>query len=70
MGIFFSMFFVPMINIKSNFKILNETQTEYRSDEGCKLQRVLNVDRTTPKMITLYCINVRCILNALNKLFQ
>ena len=39
------------------------------------LERVLNVDRTTPKMITLYCTKYKCtmyikLLNALNKLFQ
>ena len=38
----------------------------------CKLQRVLNVDRTAPKMITLYCAKYKCtmyikLLNALNK---
>ena len=36
---------------------------------------LLNVDRTTPKMITLYCIKYKCtmyikLLNPLNKLFQ
>ena len=35
----------------------------------------LNVDRTTLKMITLYCTKYKCtmyikLLNALNKLFQ
>ena len=59
----FQCFLYQCLTFKSNFKIINETQTEYRSDEGCKLQPVLNVDRTTPKMITLYCTNVQCILN-------
>ena len=36
---------------------------------------VLNVDRTTPKMIMLHCTKFKCtmyikLLNALNKLFQ
>ena len=37
-----------------------------------KLQRVLNVDRTTPKMIALYCAKYKCtmyikLLKSLNK---
>ena len=72
-------FLYQCLTFKFNFKILNKTQTEYLSDEefriGCKMQRVLNVDRTTPNMITLYCTKYKCtmynkLLNASNKLFQ
>ena len=56
-------------------KLNTDRMRDISNHDASKLQRVLNVDRTKPKMITLYCTKYKCttyikLLNALNELFQ
>ena len=73
------MFLYQCLTFKSNFKILNETNW-ILIGWGTYLTMMqvatrFDVNRTTPKMLKLYCAKYRCtmyikLLNALNKLFQ
>ena len=55
-------------------KLNTDRMRDISNHDAIKLQRVLNVDRTTPKRITLYykvqMYNYIKLLYALNKVFQ
>ena len=73
-------FLYQCLTFKSNFKILNETQTEYWSDEGPMMKVATRFERRQNKAkndkVVLYKLTkYKCtmhikLLNALNKLFQ